>query len=396
MRYLVQLTVTAVLALGITGGALAQEEIRVGVLYPTSGFCIIFGKPALQGHEMMAQKLNAAGGVNGKKIVTFHRDSKCNPKDATAAARDLITKERVQFLIGGVSSAEGQAISEIAKQEKVVYIAAIPKTTQMTDAKNFHKFVFRAAANTNTEAKSAAVLADRLGMNKICTILMDYSYGHDLGEAFKTHLAKIRPQAKIVDQAWPKQGTTDYTAYITKLMQADCDGVFSGVWGSLFVAFAKQAKTFGLFDKVKYVSAGEIGSPEVAEELGNDMPSGIWGNAYEVFYFANAPEHKAYVEELKKLTGKQHPPSWPITGYVALQWLAEGIRKAGSTNADAVVAALEGLTIQTPIGPQTMRAADHQANRGQFWGQMGPSGDPTYPFKIMKPVEYIPADRLMD
>jgi len=396
MRIIVRLAVVTALATAGTSAAFAQNEIKVGALYPTSGACIIFGKPALQGHEIMVEKINAAGGLNGRKIVSIHRDSKCNPKDATAAARDLVAKEQVQFLIGGVSSAEGQAISEVAKQEKVVYIAAIPKTTQMTDAKNFHKYVFRAAANTNTEGKSAAVIADRLGMNKICTILMDYSYGHDLGAAFKAHLAKIRPQAKIVDQAWPTQGTTDYTAYITKIMQADCDGVFGGVWGSLFVAFAKQAKTFGLFDKVKYVSAGEIGSPEVAEELGNDMPSGVWGNAYEVFYFPDTAEHKAYVAELSKLTGKPHPQSWPITGYMAMQWLAEGVRKAKSTNADAVVAALEGMTIQTPIGPQTMRASDHQANRGQFWGPMNPSGDPKYPFKVMKPVEYIPADALMD
>jgi len=81
---------------------------------------------------------------------------------------------------------------------------------------------------------------------------------------------------------------------------------------------------------------------------------------------------------------------------MAMQWLAEGLRKAKSSDSDAVIAALEGLTIQTPIGPQTMRARDHQANRGQFWGPMQPSGDPKYPFKVMKPAEYIPADDLMD
>ena len=396
MRFSARCALAAGLTIAGNGAALAQNEIKIGVLYPTSGFCIIFGKPALQGHDIMVEKINAAGGLNGRKVVSVHRDSKCNPKDATAAARDLIAKERVHFLIGGVSSAEGQGISEIAKQEKIVYMAAIPKTTQMTDEKNFHRYVFRAAANTNTEGKSAAVIANRLGMNKICTILMDYSYGHDLGAAFKAHLAKIRPQAKIVEQIWPAQGTTDYTAYITKIMQADCDGVFGGVWGSLFVAFAKQAKTFGLFEKVKYVSAGEIGSPEVAEELGNDMPSGVWGNSYQVFYFPDTPEHRAYVQDLRKLTGKEHPQSWPITGYMAMQWLAEGLRKAKSSDSDAVIAALEGLTIQTPIGPQTMRARDHQANRGQFWGPMQPSGDPKYPFKVMKPAEYIPADDLMD
>lgn len=383
-------------AAGATQATAAEGEIRVGVLYPTSGFCIIFGKPALQGHEIMVNKINAAGGILGKKVVWFHRDSKCKPAAATPAARDLIVKDKVQFLVGGVSSSVGQAISEIAKQEKVIYIAAIPKTTKMTDKEHFHKYVFRAAANTNTEGKSAAVIAARLGMNKICTILMDYSYGHSLGDAFSEHIKKIRPQAKIVVQVWPKQGTTDYTAYITKMMQAGCDGVFSGVWGGLFPAFAKQAKTFGFFEKVKYVTAGEVGSPEVAEKLGDDMPSGIWANAYEVFYYPDTPAHNAYVEELRKLTGMKNPPSWPITGYVAMQFLAAGLEKAGSTDTDAVITALEGLTIKTPIGLQTMRASDHQANRGQFWGQMNPSGDPNYPYKLMKPVEYIPADQLMD
>lgn len=376
--------------------AAAQEEIRVGTLYPTSGFCIIFGEPALQGHQIMVDKINAAGGINGKKVVTVQRDSKCNPAEATAAARDMITKDKVQFLLGGVSSAVGQAVSEVAKQEGVIYIAAVPKTTEMTKPENFHKYVFRAAANTNTEGKSAAVLADRVGMDKICTIFMDYSYGHSLSEAFLAHIKKIRPEAEVVAQIWPKQGTTDYTAYITELMNAGCDGVVSGVWGSLFVAFAKQAATFGLFDQVKYVSAGEIGSPEVAEQLGDDMPNGVWGNSYDVFYYPDTPEHNAYVEELRKATGKEHPGSWPITGYMAMQWLQAGIEKAGSTDTDAVIAALEGLTIQTPIGAQTMRASDHQANRGQVWGQMNPSGDPKYPYKIMNPVEYIPADDLMD
>lgn len=390
--------ITAMLTLGAVGTAkAADDEIRVGVLYPTSGFCIIFGKPALQGHEIMVDKINAAGGLLGKKIKWFHRDSKCKPPAATAAARDLITKDKVQFLVGGVSSSVGQAISEIAKQEKVIYIAAIPKTTKMTDKEHFHKYVFRAAANSNTEAKSAAEIASKLGMNKICTILMDYSYGHSLGEAFAEHIKKIRPSAEIVAQEWPKQGTTDYTAYITKMMASGCDGVFSGVWGALFPAFAKQAKAFGFFDKIKhYVSAGEIGSPEVSEQMGADMPTGVWANSYEVFYHPDTPEHEAYLVELRKVTGKQNPPSWPITGYMAMQWLSAGIQKANSTDTDAVIKALEGLSISTPIGQQTMRASDHQANRGQFWGQMNPSGDDKYPYKILKPVEYVPADKLMD
>ena len=72
------------------------------------------------------------------------------------------------------------------------------------------------------------------------------------------------------------------------------------------------------------------------------------------------------------------------------------IQKAGSTDTDAVRAALEGLTIMTPVGEQTIRSSDHQANRGQFWGQIAESSIPGYPFKIMNPVEYISADEIMD
>ncbi|WP_298360700.1 ABC transporter substrate-binding protein [uncultured Litoreibacter sp.] len=372
------------------------DTIRIGALYPTSGPCQLIGEYSLRGTEILVEEINAAGGLNGKKLELAHRDSKCDPAEATAMARDLIARENVDFLVGGVSSSVGQAISEVSRQEETIYVAAIPKSTQMTSPENFHKYVFRAAANTNTEGKSAAVIADRLGMDKICTILMDYSYGHSLNEAFSEHIAKIRPGAEIVQQEWPKNGTTDYTAHITNIMAAGCDGVFSGVWAGLFPAFAKQAAPFGFFDQVKYVTAGEVGSPEVAEQMGADMPEGIWANSYEVFYHSPNDAHGEFVAKLQEELGVETTPSWPVVGYVASQWLTEAIAKAGSAETDAVIAALEGLTIETPIGTQTMRAKDHQANRGQFWGQMAQSDDAAYPYRKLDPVEYIVADELMD
>lgn len=379
-----------------TGSFAAEGEVRIGALYATSGPCLIFGELALDGHNMLVDEINAAGGIDGKQIVTIHRDSKCNPAEATAAARDMIAKDDVDFLIGGISSSEGQAISEVAKQEGVIYMASIPKTTEMTKPENFHKYVFRAAANTNTEGKSAAVIADRLGWNKVCTILLDYSYGYSLDEAFSAHLKEIRPEAEIISQEWPKFGTTDYTAFITKTMSAGCDGVFSNIWGGIFPTFAKQAKPFGFFDQLQFIGAGEVGAPVVAQQMGDDLPSGIWTNSYEVFYYPGTGVHGEYVDAISGVLDTEHPPSWPSVGYIAAKWLVEGMKAAGSTDADAVITALEGLTIDTPIGEQTMRPSDHQANRGMFWGQTAKSDIEGYPYKVLSPVEYIPADGLMD
>ncbi|WP_353534555.1 ABC transporter substrate-binding protein [Cognatishimia sp. WU-CL00825] len=377
--------------------AMASDDvITIGALYPTSGPCQLIGENALLGTHILVDEINAAGGLNGKQVEVVHRDSKCDPAEATAMARELVTRENADFLVGGVSSSVGQAISEVARQQETIYVAAIPKSTQMTSAENFHKYVFRAAANTNTEGKSGAVIAERLGAEKICTILMDYSYGHSLNEAFSAHIAKIAPDAEIVAQEWPKNGTTDYTAHITNVMASGCDTVFSGVWAGLFPAFAKQAAPFGFFNQVNYITAGEVGSPETAEQMGEDMPEGIWANSYELFYFPDTPAHNDFVKIVQDKAQGDNTPSWPVVGYVAAQWVTSAIAKAGSADTDAVIASLEGLSIDTPIGEQSMRASDHQANRGQFWGQMKQSEDASYPYRMMKPVEYIPADDLMD
>ncbi len=114
------------------GGSAGAQEIKIGVLYPISGGGAIYGTPAMRGHNLAVEEINAAGGVLGMKFVTAARDSKINPAAAAAAAKELITKEGVNVLLGGLASSVGLAISEVARQEKVIYIATIPKTIKMT------------------------------------------------------------------------------------------------------------------------------------------------------------------------------------------------------------------------------------------------------------------------
>ncbi|MEM7252860.1 MAG: ABC transporter substrate-binding protein, partial [Pseudomonadota bacterium] len=113
-------------------GPTNADEFKIGVLYPIAGTGAVYGKPAMFGHDMAVDEINAAGGMLGKKVVSFPRDTKLKPAAAAAAAKELITKEGVDVLIGGLSSAVGLAISEVARQEKVLYIATIPKTIKLT------------------------------------------------------------------------------------------------------------------------------------------------------------------------------------------------------------------------------------------------------------------------
>ena len=386
----------ATLAFLFPQAANAQKEpILVGFPMFLTGGGALFGQPSKVGAEMFVKEINEKGGVLGRPIELLVRDCKGTPDEATRVARELILKEKVQFLVGGLTASQGLALSEVAKTEQILYIAPISKSVAMTAPEKLHPYVFRAAANTNTEGRSAAVFMGTHPWNKIYTIGPDYEFGQKVTQAFVEWIKKMKPnEAVILGQGWPKLGEADYTPFITACLAAKPDAAFLSLWGGDFVNFAKQAKPYGFFEKVKVVAAGEGGSPETAISLKDDLPLGITTNAYDLFYFPNTAEHKSYVERLKAYTKQEYPPSWAITGYIAVQFLAEAIKKANSTDTMQVIKALEGLTISTPIGKQTMRAKDHQANRGQFWGTTAKV--PEFPFPILRPVEYIPADNLMD
>jgi ABC-type branched-subunit amino acid transport system substrate-binding protein len=373
--------------MALAGGAQAAD-VKIGVLYPIAGTGAIYGTPAMHGHNMAVDEVNAAGGILGNKVVTVARDTKLNPAAAAAAAKELITNQNVDVLIGGLSSAVGLAISEVARQEKVVYIATIPKTIQMTTNK-LHKYVFRTASHTDFEGDAMAQLVKQLGIKKVCDIQLDYAYGHDLAKGIERGLKRHAPGVKKVLDLRPKLRATDYNAFITQIIGAGCDGVTSGLWGNHFVDFAKQAKPFGLFDQVKYITGGEIASHEIAGKMKGDYPDNVWSNTYELWYHHHDPSHIAFQEKLAKRSGKKETAMWPVLAYIGVKMVAAAAEKAGSMEADKLIGGLEGMSISTPVGQRTINPKTHQADAGQFWGPMVKKSGVDY--RVMSPVTYIPA-----
>ena len=384
MRHLLAI-VAGVIALA---GASAQAEIRLGVLYPIAGTGAVYGVPAMFGHDLAVDEINAAGGVLGQSLATFKRDTKLKPAAAAAAAKELITKDEVNVLIGGLSSAVGLAISEVARQEKVVYIATIPKTIQMTTTK-LHDHVFRTASHTDFEGDAMAQIVAQLGIKKLCDIQLDYAYGHDLGAGIVRGLARHAPDVELVIELRPKLGATDYNAFISQILGAGCDGITSGLWGSHFVNFAQQAKPFGLFERAKYISGGEIASHEIAGQMGEDYPDNVWSNTYELWYDHHDPSHVEFQNAVAEKAGTNETAMWPVLAYIGVKFYAAAAEKAGSTDADAIAEALKGLSIDTPVGPRTINPEDHQADTGQFWGPMVKKEGVDY--RVMDPITYIPA-----
>ena len=384
------------LALLIPPGAEAQKPIKVGMPMPLSGPPALFGEPASKGAQMFIDEINAKGGVLGRKLELVVRDSKADANEAVRQARELILKDNVDFLVGTLTSAEGPAVSVVAKENKIVFIAPIPKTDQLTAADKLHPYVFRVASTTTIEGRSAAEIVAKWPVTKVATISFDYAYGQDVTKAFVEHLKKIKPSVQIVDQQWPKLGEQDYNPFINAQMAKKPEAVMSSIWGGFFVTFSKQAKALGYFDAIKYnfIGLGEAGSPETTKSMKDDYPVGIWGNSYDAFYWGETPAHKDYTARLSQYLKDEYPSSWAVQGYIGMQVLTEAIKKANSTESDKVSKALLGLTVETPVGPLTIREKDHQANRGQLYGKT--VKDPKFPFPIMKPVTYVDPTKFMD
>ena len=395
MIHVLTLLLAALLALPVA--AEAQKPIKVGMPMPLSGPPALFGEPATKGAQMYVDEINAKGGVLGRKIELLTRDSKADANEAVRVARELILKENVDFLVGTLTSAEGPAVSVVAKENKIVFIAPIPKTDQLTAADKLHPYVFRVAANTTMEGRSAAEIVAKWPVTKIATIAFDYAYGQDVTKAFVEHIKKLKPGVEIVDQQWPKLGEQDYNPFINAQMAKKPEAIVSSIWGGFFVTYAKQAKALGVFDAIKYnfIGLGEAATPETTKAMGADYPVGIWGNSYDAFYWEDSPgAHKDYTTRISKYLKDEYPSSWAIQGYIGMQFLVEAIKKANSTDSDKVAKALLGLSVDTPVGKLTIREKDHQANRGQLYGKT--VKDAKYPFAIMKPVMYVDPTKFMD
>jgi branched-chain amino acid transport system substrate-binding protein len=374
--------------------AVAEGPIKIGFPIPLSGPTAVYGEPILKGAELAVSEINAKGGVLNRKLELLSRDSKANADEAVRLARELIIKDNVDFLVGTLTSAEAPAVSTVAKENKIVFIAPTSKSTILTDPQHIHPYIFRVSSNTDVEGLAGSTLMARWkDVKTVATIAPDYAYGRDSIAAFIASLKKLRPDIQIVDQQWPKLGEPDFTAFITAEMGKKPDAVYCSLFAGDFVTFTKEATPRGYFKAInnRLIDGAEVGTTDEAQALGGDYPYGIISDSYDPVIFTGnePPEHKKYIEDLKAFTKEKYASGWSIVAYQSIYALADGIKKAGDTKSDDVAKALLGMTFDTPVGKRTFSAKSHETFAPEYWGIM--VKEPAYPFAVMQNPELLPA-----
>jgi len=369
----------------------AAETIKIGMPIPLSGPMGNVGNSVVMGCKYGIAEVEKKGGFLGRRVELLTRDDTGKADMTMRVARELVTKDRVNFLVGTVGSATALALSQVGKERKVLTIVHA-KTDKLT-VEGFHRYGFAMYNSTHSEGQQAALIAkERLLKNiknpKIFYLSYDYEYGHAIWNSFLERIKEVSPDAKIVGESWVRIGETDYTGAITAILAKKPDMVLNSIWAGGIIGFFKQAKPYGLFEKTKFLCTAEGVAIDYTRALGADMPEGIWGNAFDVFYWPDNPAHNSYIKGITKMFNVEDPGNYALPTYVAIHLLDAAVEKAGTVETEAVINALEKVKVDSPFGKIYFRKCDHQSNYGEVWGVTKKS--PKYPYLILDELQYVP------
>lgn len=353
-------------ALGPARRARAQAKgpIKLGFISSLSGAQAPLGQPMLAGAQIAVDQINKAGGVNGRMLELVVRDDLAKPADGAVASRELAA-QGVNMQFGIVSSSVALAISAILQQEKAILITCAAHSDKLTK-ENFTRNYFRVTDNPYMRGRAMTkMLAERYPkVTAWSGLIPDHEYGRTTWVCFKEGLNEFYPKVtgakpSITEAIKTQYGAADYRNNIVTAMSQPSEGYFVSVYGGDAVTLFQQAAPYGFFKKAKVVadSANEF---IVAKAMKQNFPEMWVGAHWYAGAFENVPMSQSLYKEYLTRTGDRYPTGFVSEAHAAVHAYAEAVKKTGSTETDAIVSAMEGLTWDTATGRRTFRKEDHQ------------------------------------
>lgn len=324
-----------------------------------------FLKPYRQGWELALEQINAAGGVLGRKIETIFRDDGGKPEDAVRHAADLLNAEKVDLLAGGYLSNVGLAIADFANQNKRLYVASEPLSDAVVWSKG-NRYTFRLRPSTYMQAAMLVEEAAKLPAKRWALVAPNYEYGQSAVRWFKELLKKARPDVEFVAEQYPALGRIDAGATVQALEASKPDAIFNVTFSTDLSNFVRQGNTRGLFEG-RVVASMLTGEPEYLDPLGAETPVGWIVTGYPQAEI-KTPEHVKF-RDAYLARFNDYPRLGSVVGFDAMNSIAAGLAKAGSTETEKLVDALEGLKFSSAFGSAEYRAIDHQSTLGAYVGR---------------------------
>src|ERR1700685_3707721 len=371
------------------GPAAAGDTIKIGEINSYSAIPS-FTEPYRKGWQLALEEINAAGGVGGKKLEVISKDDGGRPADAVTQANELVSNDGVVMLAGTFFSNIGLAVSDFAKQKKILFLAAEPLTDAVTWSQG-NRYTFRLRPANYEQAAMLAEQAAKLPAKKWATIAPNYEYGQSAVAVFKKLLAEKRPDIQWVGEQWPPQGKIDAGAVVEAIAKTEPEAILNVTFGPDLVKLVREGNTRGLF-KDRAVVSFLTGEPEYLDPLKDETPEGWIVTGYP-WYSIKTAEHDAFLKPYQAKYN-DYPRLGSIVGYETIKSAAAILAKANSDDPEKLIAAAEGLSVPLPFGELTFRKIDNPSTLGAFTGKTalkdgkGIMVDTAY----RKGADYLPSD----
>jgi branched-chain amino acid transport system substrate-binding protein len=372
---------SAAAVLGAAGARPLRAQgapIRVGAMLPMSGIGAEAGTAWLHGIKAAQMQWNDNGGLLGRKIEIVVRDDKFTSAGAVNAAREL-AGEGVNLSIGAGQSPMALAIAPILAELKSMVVAPAPTVMSVTH-ENFSRNFFRLSSNAlMLYGGIGNLMTARFADVKTWAVIApDSENGRDVARYFKAGAmaaaAKAGRQVKVAEPVFASLNKSDYKIEINNLMNSGAEGLFIGLTAAPCVSLLQQGRAVGLDRKFKVI--GEAGTElMIAKAMQKSTPKNLWGVTFwapELEPFKSEfPVSKQLSEYILKVAGTPWVPGIVQASHRSALGIFHAVKKAGSTETDAVIAALEGLQFDTAAGPYRVRKEDHQGIGSFYFAKIG-------------------------
>ncbi|MDX2501577.1 MAG: substrate-binding domain-containing protein [Deltaproteobacteria bacterium] len=355
--------ILAVLVAGfITAPAMAADPIKIGIIQGLSGPYEIYGKAEVTGFKMGLEYFTKGSNkINGRDVKLFVEDSQIKAARAKMLLTKLYSDDKVDLVIGPTSSGVALAILPVAQQFKKILIVE-PAVADSITGKNWNRYVFRTGRNSSQDAISNAVAIAKPGVSIAC-IGQDYAFGRDGITAYKKAAEKLG--AKIVHEEYADPKGTDFTAPIQRIIDVLKDKPSPKyvwvIWAGKNSPIT-QLSNAGL-DKhgIEIASGGNV----LAALKAMKPLKGMKGSIYYYYENPQNPVNDWLVKEHYNRF-KEPPDFFTCGGFAAASAVVQAITKAGGTDTEKLITAMEGMEFMTPKGMMKFRKEDHQALQSMY------------------------------
>jgi branched-chain amino acid transport system substrate-binding protein len=361
MKRIISLLGAAALA-GATGLAFAQD-IRIAHVYGKTGALEAYAKQTQAGLMLGLEfATNGTMTVLGRRIVVIEKDDQSKPDIAKSVLASAYGDDKVDLAIGPTSSASALAMLPVAEEYRKLLLVE-PAVADSITGDKWNRYIFRTGRNSTQDAVAGAVTLPANA--QIAMLAQDYAFGRDGVKAFKEALAAVGSKATIVHEEYVPQATTDFTAPAQRMFDALKDKQGTRVIAIIWAGANPVTKLADMKPERFNIALAPGGNILPVMKTWKDL-AGVEGAIYYYYGFPANKVNDWLVAEHRKRYAGALPDFFTAGGMAAGIAIVEAIKKAGGTDTEKLIAAMEGMSFETPKGVMTFRKEDHQALQAMY------------------------------